>query len=127
MKKVSLVFFVLFLGMAFQGFSQGAAPKDFFAGPWEIMVFGTPDGDSKMITTLTRVDGKLSGVLGDASDASKPKFTIEEVIEKADSITIIFFAEGMDINIDLKKVDNNNLDGSLMGMFDATAKRIPKK
>lgn len=127
MKKVSLVFFILFLGMAFQGFAQGIAPKDFFAGPWEIMVYGTPDGDSKLTATLTRVDGKLTGVLGDATDASKPKFTIEEVIEKPDSMTIIFFAEGMDINIDLKKVDNNNLDGSLMGMFDAKAKRITKK
>lgn len=125
MKKVSIVFVLLFLGVAFQGFSQSAS-KDFFAGPWEITVYGTPDGDSKMTTTLTRVNGKLTGVLSSAENPSQPKMTIEEVIEKPDSMTIMFYAEGMDINIDLKKVDNNNLKGDLLGMFEAKAKRITK-
>lgn len=125
MKKVSALFVLLFLGLTFQGFSQ-AASKDFFAGPWEIMVYNTPSGDSKLTTNLTRVDGKLTGVLSTSGDPSAPKMTINEVVEKPDSISIIFFAEGMDVNIDLSKNDANNLEGTLLGMFTAKAKRLSK-
>jgi len=125
MKKVSALFVLLFLGLTFQGFSQTAS-KDFFAGPWEIMVYNTPNGDSKLTTNLTRVDGKLTGVLASSTDPSAPKMTINEVIEKPESISIVFFAEGMDVNIDLNKKDANNLEGTLMGMFTAKAKRLSK-
>lgn len=125
MKKVSVVFLLLFLGLTFQGFSQTAS-KDFFAGPWEISVFETPNGDAKLKTTLTRVNGKLTGVLSDATNASAPKIQIEQVIENPDSISILFFAEGTDVNIDLRKKDENNLEGTLMGMFTAKAKRLAK-
>ncbi len=125
MKKVSVVFLLLFLGLAFQGFSQ-TAPKDFFTGPWEITVFDTPNGTAKMTTNLTRVDGKLTGTLSSSGDPTAPKMTINEVIEKPESISIVFFAEGMDVNIDLNKKDANNLEGTLMGMFTAKAKRLPK-
>jgi hypothetical protein len=125
MKKASVVFILLFLGLTFQGFSQ-TTPTDFFTGPWEITVFGTPEGDSKMTTNLTRVDGKLTGELSSAGDSSVPKMRIEKVVETPTSISIIFFAEGMDINIDLNKKDNNNLEGTLLGMFTAKAKRLAK-
>lgn len=125
MKKVSAVILLLFLGLTLQGFSQTAS-KDFFAGPWEIQVYNTPNGDAKLITTLTRVDGKLTGILSNSADPSIPKMTIEEVIEKPDSILILFYAEGTDVNIDLRKKDENNLEGTLMGMFTAKAQRVAK-
>ncbi|MBN7812773.1 hypothetical protein J0A68_17595 [Algoriphagus sp. H41] len=125
MKKASVVIVLLFLGLVFQGYSQ-TAPKDFFAGAWEISVFDTPNGDAKLKTTLTRTNGKLTGVLSDANNPSAPKMTIEQVIENPDSISILFFAEGTDVNIDLKKKDVNNLEGTLMGMFTAKAKRLGK-
>jgi hypothetical protein len=123
MKKTILIFFVLFTGLVFQGFSQDI-PKDFFTGTWEITIFGTPEGDAKMNAKLARVDGKLTGVLIDPNEPDKAKFNIDKVEEKTDSIVIFFFAEGMDINLDLKKTDNHNLEGSLLGMFDSKAKRI---
>lgn len=125
MKKVSAVILLLFLGLTLQGFSQTAS-KDFFAGPWEIQVYNTPNGDAKLITTLTRVDGKLTGILSNSADPSIPKMTIEEVIEKPDSILILFYDEGTDVNIDLRKKDENNLEGTLMGMFTAKAQRVAK-
>ena len=124
MKKVSAVFLLLFLGLVVQGFSQSS--KDFYAGPWEIMIYDTPNGDAKMTTTLTRVNGKLTGELTNSSDPKAGKMKIQEVVEKPESISILFFAEGMDISIDLKKKDESNLEGSLMGMFPAKAKRMAK-
>lgn len=125
MKKVSVFFVLLFLGLTFQGFSQ-TAPKDFFTGPWEITVFDTPNGTAKMTTNLTRVDGKLTGELSNAATPTAPKIKIQEVVEKPEGISIIFFGEGMEVYVDLNKKDDNNLEGSLLGMFTSTAKRLPK-
>ncbi len=77
-----------------------------------------------MNAKLARVDGKLTGVLIDPSEPNKAKFNIDKIEEKIDSIVIYFYAEGIDINLDLKKTDNHNLEGSLMGMFDSKAKRV---
>lgn len=125
MKKISVVFFLLFLGLTFQGFSQTIS-KDFFAGPWEIMVYGTPNGDAKMTTNLKRVDGKLTGELISKTGENSQKIRIDEVIETSSGISILFYAEGTDVNIDLAKKDDNNLEGTLMGMFTAKAKRLSK-
>lgn len=125
MKKASIILFVLFLGIAFNGFSQAAAPKDFYAGKWEITLTGTPNGDARLLTNLVRKDGKLTGELADASDANKEKMPITKVEESPDKIAIFFLAStGDEISIDLDKADGDNLKGNLMGMFDAKAKRI---
>jgi hypothetical protein len=125
MKKVSVVFLLLFLDLTFQGFSQ-TTPKDFFTGPWEIVVYNTPNGDAKMTTTLTRVNGKLTGEFSNSATPTAPKMKITEVVEKPESISILFNAEGMDVNIDLNKKDSQNLEGSLLGMFTAKATRMAK-
>ena len=120
MKKVSVFLFVIFFAIAFKGFSQSTAPADFYAGKWEINVLGSPRGDVKFTTDLVRKDGKLTGVLVNADD-KRPITKIEESAKKL----VIYFesSQGGEISIDLDKVDDNNLKGSLMS-FEATAKRI---
>lgn len=101
-----------------------SAPKDFFAGKWEILVMGTPSGDSKMITELVRKDGKLTGELKNPTDTTKPAIPITSVQEGNGEIEIAFTSSGYDITLSFKKVDDDNLEGQMMGMFDAKAKRI---
>lgn len=125
MKKASIFFITLFFGIALNGFSQTAtAPADFFAGKWEITIFGTPNGDSKMVTELVRKDGKLTGELKDPTDTSKPAIPITAIEEKDGGIEISFSTSGYDITLPLAKVDDDNLKGQLMNMFDAKAKRV---
>ncbi len=123
MKKASLILFVLFLGIAFNGFSQTAAPTDFYAGKWEISIVGSPRGDVKFLTDLVRKEGKLTGELTDSADATvkRPITKIEETAEKL----VIYFesSQAGEISVELAKVDNDNLKGALMS-FDATAKRV---
>ncbi len=124
MKKASVLLFVLFLSITFYGFSQ-TAPKDFYAGKWEILLTGTPNGDVKFFTNLTRKDGKLTGELVNPEDATNGKRPITKVEESADKIAIYFeSSQGGEISINLAKVDNDNLKGSLMDSFDAKATRI---
>lgn len=120
MKKASVFLFVIFFAIAFKGVSQNAAPADFYAGKWEINVLGSPRGDVKFTTDLVRKDGKLTGVLVNADD-KRPITKIEESAKKL----VIYFesSQAGEISIDLDKVDDNTLKGSLM-TFEATAKRI---
>ncbi|WP_221393402.1 hypothetical protein [Dyadobacter sp. NIV53] len=127
MKKVSIIIVVLFLAVTFKSYSQTApaATNDFFVGKWEVLVLGTPNGDSKMVTELTRKDGKLTGELKDPTGQNPEARPITSVTEEPNKITIYFTAQGTDVSLDLTKVDDNSAKGSIMsGMFDASAKRI---
>jgi hypothetical protein len=124
MKKVPFFLIIFCLGMSFQSFSQTATSADFFAGKWEISATGTPYGDVKFVTDLVRKDGKLTGELANATDSSQPKRPITKVEEKGTSLVLYFeSSQGGEVPIDLKKMDDDNLKGTLY-TFDATAKRI---
>lgn len=136
MKKASIVLFFLFFAAITNSFAQTAtatttstpvatpATADFFAGKWDLLIVGTPQGDAKMVANFTRVDGKLTGELSDPADAQKEKTPITKIEEEATKITIYFSASGYDLNVPLEKVDDDNLKGQLMNMFETTAKRI---
>jgi hypothetical protein len=137
MKKASIVLFVLFFAAITHSFAQTTtatmpapvattttAAPDFFAGKWELLIVGTPQGDAKMIANFTRKDGKLIGEMSDPTDAQKEKTPITNIEEEATKITIYFSASGYDLNVPLEKVDEDNLKGKLMDMFETTAKRI---
>jgi len=124
MRRISSMLMILcLLGAVCTSIAQ-TAPADFFAGKWEITVFGTPNGDAKLVADLARTDGKLTGQITNATDPSAEKIAITSVDEAADKITIGFSAQGYDVTVDLSKVDDDNLKGSMMSMFDATAKRM---
>ena len=124
MKKASIFLIALFFGIALKGFSQTATTTDFFAGKWEITIFGTPNGDSKMMAELVRKDGKLTGELKNLTDTSAPAIPITSIEEKDGGIEMAFSASGYDVTLPLTKVDDDNLKGQLMNMFDAKAKRV---
>ena len=123
MRKLNLICLFLMLGVVFTSNSQTTTPADFFAGKWEVTIFGTPNGDSKMIVDLVRADGKLTGQMSNPAEPTAEKVPVT-VDEKDDLIDLAFNAQGYDVTINLKKVDDDNMKGSLLGMFDATAKRM---
>ena len=124
MKKASIFLIVLFFGIAIKGFSQTAPATDFFAGKWEISIKGSPIGDITFTTNLIRKDGKLTGELTNVEDKTAEKRPITKVEETATQIKIYFESrQGGDVSINLDKVDENNLKGSIDG-YRATAERI---
>lgn len=127
MKKSIVILFVLFFGITLNGFSQTEKPADFYAGKWELAFIGTPNGDGKLIANLVRKDGKLTGDLKDPSKADAEKIAITNVVEDKEKIEIFFSASGYDVTVDLTKVDDNNLKGTLMNMFEAKAVRIKEE
>jgi len=125
MKKAAILFIFLFTAVVFKGYSQTTAATDFFAGKWEISVVGTPNGDSKLVTDLVRKDGKLTGELKDPTGQNPEALPITSIVEEGDKMTLYFTAQGTEVSLDLAKVDDTHLKGSVMsGMFDASAVRI---
>jgi hypothetical protein len=123
MKKASIFFIVLFFGIALNCFSQTTVSSEFYVGKWEITIMGTPNGDSKMTATITRKDGKLVGDMTNPEDPNT-KIAIDKIEEADGKMDIYFSAGGYDLNIPFEKVDDDNLKGQLMNMFDTKAKRV---
>ncbi len=136
MKKASIVLFVLFFSVMANSFAQTATPPaavsttataattDFYAGKWEVVFIGTPQGDAKLIATFTRKDGKLEGELKDASDDKAEAIPVTSVEEGTDKLTFGFTAQGYDLTVELEKVDEDNLKGMMMNMFETKAVRV---
>lgn len=122
MKKMK--YLLLMTTMFLASLSYGQTNPDFFAGKWEISVKDTPMGDMTFLTDLVRKDGKLAGELSVPADASAPKRPITRVEETADKLVLYFeSSEVGEIAIDLSKVDQDNLKGTLY-TFEANAKRV---
>ena len=122
MKNVKLnLVLILFVLMSINMKAQDKS-NDYFAGRWNVLVVGTPNGDSKMPLKLTQVDGKLQGGIEDGKGGLGTKFDKVEV--KGNTMTVYFVGGGYNCYITLDKKDDNTAVGSLMDMFDATATRV---
>lgn len=121
MKKLSLIFTVV-LGLFFAVNAKAQSKPDYFAGKWNVIVMGTPNGDAKMTFVFERKDGKLTGAVQDTTGKEMTKIT--QIDEKDKSITAAFTIQSYDVTITLDPVDDDHVKGSLMGMFDAKGVRV---
>ena len=123
MKKVNVIFIGLILTLLSVGVNaQAQSNTDFFAGDWNVVIVGTPNGDAELVLHLERVDGKLQGSF--KSDMGELK--IDTIEEKDTSITLFFVLESYDLSMVLDKEDDNNIKGNMVDMFDVTGKRVVK-
>ena len=133
MKKLSLIFTVV-AGMFFclnakaqtnigtQTNAGAQTTADYFAGKWNVIIMGTPNGDSKLTLVFEKKDGKLTGAVRDSTDKEIAKIT--QIDQKDKSITAAFNVQNYDVTLTLDPVDENNVKGSLLGMFDAKGVRV---
>jgi|GEM_PF-1414753 len=122
MKKVSIILFMLLLGVTFNGFSQAPAPADFFVGTWKSTFQGGPQGEMNAQIDIVRKDGKLTIHL---SSANLINSRVQE--ERATELLILSDhainpglatqqITGRDLPITLTKVDDNTLEAGMSGM-----------
>lgn len=122
MKKITFIMATVFaLVCGVSGYAQTA--PDYFVGKWNATVFGTPNGDAKMVLNLNRVDGKLTGTIV-ASQEEGTALPISELEEKPDTITLFFTASGYQVSLTLAKKDDDHLTGNMLGMFTADGERV---
>jgi hypothetical protein len=126
MRKINLIFVCLmaFVFIAAKAQAQ-TGTTNYFIGKWDVLVKGLPQGDAHVIFNLADSAGHLKGVLVDTTAAHKD-IPLTKVEQADDTVTLYFTAQGYDVNLVLKKKDDDHATGSLMGMFDATADRVKK-
>ena len=124
MKKTTFILVLSFLGIATRAFNQSSDSTAYFIGKWEITIFGTPNGDAKMIADINRIEGKLVGDLSNPAEPQAPKNPMTSITEEGGKMTIFFSASGYDLSIPFEKVDEDTIKGNLMSMFEVKAKRV---
>jgi hypothetical protein len=121
-KKVSFLFAgTCFVLLSFNLKAQSKSSGDYFAGKWNVLVKGTPNGDAKMTFVLEKKDSTLTGSVQDSTGKEISKIDNAELAN--DEVTLYFNTQGFDVNLLLKKKDDDHAAGSLMGMFDAEGER----
>ncbi|MCW3807050.1 hypothetical protein [Plebeiibacterium marinum] len=122
MKKVSKVLLGLVLMLVAISVNAQAAEGEFFVGKWNVIVEGTPQGDSNMEVRVEKQDGKIVCLMqSDAGGEFKP---VERLEITDTELTAYWTAGGYNVYLFLEKVEDNKVEGSLMDMFDATGERV---
>jgi hypothetical protein len=123
MKKFTLILagLMAFVFMATTAKAQ-STPATYFAGKWDILVKGTPNGDVHMFFTITEKDGAFTGTMENPETKKEEPVTKVEKNEKG--IAIFFTTQGYDVNITMEKKDDDHVTGSLLGMFECTGERV---
>jgi hypothetical protein len=121
MKKALFILSTIIIAFIVKTGSINAQVKNtgekYFIGKWNLMVYGLPDGDTKMTINIEKKDDKLIGNLADSAKTVPPLDLAN--IEVADStFKATFSAQGMDISLLLKIKDDKNVTGNMMDMFD---------
>jgi hypothetical protein len=121
MKKALFILSTIIIAFIVKTGSINAQVKNtgekYFIGKWNLMVYGLPDGDTKMTINIEKKDDKLIGNLADSAKTVPPLDLAN--IEVADStFKATFSAQGMDISLMLKIKDDKNVTGNMMDMFD---------
>ncbi|MCF0160405.1 MAG: hypothetical protein HUJ99_06405 [Bacteroidaceae bacterium] len=95
--------------------------KTVFEGKWMMKVLDTPMGDTEMQVEFFAKEGE--------EDKLYMKSEQGEVAGKLKDgkLELEMEAEGMLIDMTIEVVDQDNLKGSVMGMFDLVAKRIKEE
>jgi hypothetical protein len=95
---------------------------DYFAGKWDVLLKGIPQGDTHLIFLLDKKDSSMTGVVQDTAGAQVAVIDKIELTET--SITLYFTAQGYAVSLLLTKKDDDHVTGSLMNMFDAEGERV---
>lgn len=92
-----------------------------FLGKWDVLVEGTPEGDSHMKMNIEEIDGEIVCMIAD----KEGKFSKVERFEvEGTEMTAYWNAAGYNVYLFLEVVEDGKLEGSLMDMFDATGTKL---
>jgi hypothetical protein len=123
MKKLSACIATAFLFiLSGAAMAQTQSATDYFAGKWNMLVKGLPNGDTKMIVVLDKKDTTLVGVIQDSVGTEISKFSKVDIRENG--VTVYFTAQGYDVYLSMIKKDEDHITGTMMDMFDAEGTKI---
>ncbi len=99
-----------------------APNPDFYVGKWQFEFKGLPNGDGKLIFKLSKVDGNITGSLFTSDGTEMTKITSSRF--EGDDLELAFSAQGYDVTLMIKKVDEDHVTGNLLNMFEGAGTRV---
>lgn len=121
MKKVTIILSMILMALLLTNSSLSAQEKNtgekFFTGKFNLMVYGLPDGDTKMVLNIIKKDDKLTGTIGTPEQA-EPPMELSGITIADSTLDATFIAQGMDISLFFKIKDDKNITGNMLNMFD---------
>jgi hypothetical protein len=123
MKKIFFFCASLFLLLtSYSTKAQSNSSADYFAGKWNVVIKGTPQGDAKLVFSFEKDGAGLKGVILDSTGKEQSKI---DKIELVDNGGMFYFnLMGYDLNIILQKIDDDKASGSMNDMFEVEADRV---
>lgn len=122
MKKSVFLFtgiLLVFLSITMQ--AQPKSGSDFYKGKWNAS-FDGPMGTVKMVIGFEQADDKTTATIKD--EAGKELYKVVKTEIKEDQVTIIFIgSQGSDVDLVMKKKDDDHADSTIMGMYSTVAER----
>lgn len=122
MKKISQLVAVVCAVLLTLNVSAQTSSTDYFAGRWNMLVKGLPQGDTKLVIALEKKDTTLVGAVIDTTGKEVAK--IDKIEINGTTATVYFHAQGYDVNLVMTKKDEDHVTGSMMGMFEAEGDRV---
>lgn len=121
MKKVTIVLSMIIVALMINNSSLKAQEKNtgekYFIGKFNLMVYGLPDGDTKMVLNIAKKEDKLTGTLS-APEQADPPMELSNIAIADSTLNATFYASGMDITLFFKIKDDKNITGNMLNMFD---------
>src|SRR4051812_30429271 len=124
MRNFKLFAAILVAGLLFTVKTNAQVTSAYYAGKWDVLVKGTPQGDAHLMFTLADSAGTIKGTFTDPETKKEMPLTRTEV--KDEKLTLYFTVQSYDVSLLLAKKDEDNVTGSLMAMFEATGVRVKK-
>lgn len=122
MKKSVFLFAGILL--VFLSLTMQAQPKsgfEFYNGKWYAS-FDGPMGTVKMVIGFEQADDKTIATIKD--EAGKELYKVVKTEIKENQATIIFIgSQGSDVDLVMKKKDDDHADCSIMGIYSTLAER----
>ena len=124
MKKLFKLSFGLMIALSatFALSSFTAVTPEYYEGKWDVTVKDTPQGTVTIPMRFETIDGVTKGYF--MEDASGVEKEMSSVSITDDVLSASFNIAGYDVYMSIKKVDDENANGSLMDMFTTEAKKV---
>ena len=102
--------------------AQSKTGIEYFAGSWNVLLKGLPQGDTRIFVNLDKKDSTLTGVIKDTAGRELSKISSLEL--KDTVLTVNFSAQGYDVYLVMTRKDEDHITGRMMDMFDADGDRV---
>ncbi|RFZ85051.1 hypothetical protein DYU05_05450 [Mucilaginibacter terrenus] len=122
MKRIKLFFAAAVALLFFAVKSNAQTPASYYAGKWDVLVKGTPQGDVHLLFNITEKDGALSGTIQNPETKKDEPVTKAEI--KDDKLSVAFTIMTYDLVMNVGKKDDNHVTGTLADMFEAVGERV---